>query len=181
MVHSYHVLEPDSKSAPHYLFIYYYFLPLLTTSFLLESLHCRVSTIPLSDSCPHSYQSCFRVGDWGCWGCTCSVRSLTGGWGEYLGYLWSENEKHNNPRYWSVTGRCTSLEVSVASRCHLVPCSPLMCGGWGGGTQSLGWSLFFQTSLSWCCPKLRGPWVCQFLPSGPLFNIQSPEVRKRRL
>lgn len=44
MVHSYHVLEPDSKSAPHYLLtLLLLFLPLLKTSFLLESLHCRES------------------------------------------------------------------------------------------------------------------------------------------
>lgn len=66
MVHGYHGLEPDSKSAPRYLFtlfIIIIFLPLLKTSFLLESLHCRVSANPLSDSCPRSHQSCFRVGD----------------------------------------------------------------------------------------------------------------------
>lgn len=70
-----------------------------------------------------------------CWECTCRVGSLTGGWGEHVGHLWGKNENHNNPMYWSLTGRCTSLEVSVASRRHLVPCLPLMCGGWGGGTN----------------------------------------------
>lgn len=64
MVHGYHGLEPDSKSAPHYLFTLFiiFFYHYLRRHFCW-SLFIVVSAIPLSDSCPHSHQSCFRVGD----------------------------------------------------------------------------------------------------------------------
>lgn len=153
----------------------------------MESLHFRFITIPLSDSLPHSQQTCFRVGDREAAGGVFVGGNLCwGGWGRHLGCLWRGNEKHSNP---VVPVQQSQEAAQAGGLCgqQIPSCTPLTFYLWFLRAQEPSlWDgpcspkHLPPGSLSWCYANLGGPWVCQSLHSRSLFNLQSPEVGKKR-